>query len=178
MTKEREEFVSRVAHTPVRLSKPNDNESRYYPNCNEGVERVYHTMAQMLAIAVDERQDDWGLHRPHAQFAHSNSVSAATGLAPNEVHMGRLPRLPLDGFRPYWCRGTPESGPVTTWFIATWLMTRKRARTTLSAHTTPAPFLVLTAETLPSPTRCIQHLTSMWVVWHGCTILPLPSVRV
>ena len=25
---------------------------------------------------------------------YNNSVSAATGLAPNEVHMGRLPRLP------------------------------------------------------------------------------------
>ena len=52
-------------------------------------------MAQMLAMDVNERQDDWGLHLPHVEFAYNNSVSAATGLAPNEVHMGRLPRLPL-----------------------------------------------------------------------------------
>ena len=35
---------------------------------------------------------------PHVEFAYNNSVSAATGLAPNEVHLGRLPRLPLTVF--------------------------------------------------------------------------------
>ena len=57
-----------------------------------------HTMAQMLAMVVNERQDDWDLQLPHVEFAYNNSVSAATGLAPNEVHMGRLPRLPLTVF--------------------------------------------------------------------------------
>ena len=32
--------------------------SSYHPNCNGGVERVNHTMAQMLAMVVNERQDD------------------------------------------------------------------------------------------------------------------------
>ena len=32
------------------------------------------------------------------EFAYNNYVSAATGLAPNEIHMGRLPRLPLTIF--------------------------------------------------------------------------------
>ena len=67
---------------------------------------------------------------------------------------------------------------MTRWPIATWPPTGKRGRTTLSAHTTPSPFLVLTAETPPSPTRCVQHLTSLRMVGHGCTILPLPSARV
>ena len=34
----------------------------------------------------------------HVEFAYNNSVSAATGLAPNEVHMSTLPRLPLTIF--------------------------------------------------------------------------------
>ena len=72
--------------------------SSYNPNCNGGVERVNHTMAQMLAMVVDERQDDWDLHLPHVEFAYNNSVSAATGLTPNEVHMDRLPRLSLTVF--------------------------------------------------------------------------------
>ena len=72
--------------------------SSYHPNCNGGVERVNHTMAQMLAMVVNERQDGWDVHLPHVEFAYNNSVSAATGLAPNEVHMGRLPRLPLTVF--------------------------------------------------------------------------------
>ena len=69
--------------------------SSYHPDCKRGVERVNHTMAQMLAMVVNERQDDWDLHLPHVEFTYNNSVSAATGLAPNEVHMGRLPRPPL-----------------------------------------------------------------------------------
>ena len=52
----------------------------------------------MLAMVVNERQDGWDLHLPHVEFAYNNSVSAATGLAPNKVHMGRLPRLPLTVF--------------------------------------------------------------------------------
>ena len=52
-------------------------------------------MAQMLAMVVNARQDDWDLHLPHVEFAYNSSFSAATGLALNEVHMGRLPRLPL-----------------------------------------------------------------------------------
>ena len=49
-------------------------------------------------MVVNERQNDWDLHLPHVEFAYNNSVSAATGLALNEVHMGRLSRLPLTVF--------------------------------------------------------------------------------
>ena len=33
--------------------------SSYHPNGNGGVERVNHTMAQMLAMVVNKQQDDW-----------------------------------------------------------------------------------------------------------------------
>ena len=46
-------------------------------------------MAQIMAMVVNERQDHWDLQIPRVEFAYNNSVSAATGLAPNEVHMGR-----------------------------------------------------------------------------------------
>ena len=55
-------------------------------------------MAQMLAMVCNEYQNDWDVHLPHVEYAYNNSVSAATGLAPNEVHIGRLPRLPLTIF--------------------------------------------------------------------------------
>ena len=67
--------------------------SSYHPNGDGGDERVNHTMAQMLAMVVNERQDDWDLQLPHVEFAYNNSVIASMGLAPNEVHMRRLPRL-------------------------------------------------------------------------------------
>ena len=144
--------------------------SSHHPNCDGGVERVNHTMAQMLAMVVNERQDDWDLHLLHVKFTYNKSVSAATGLAPNEVHMGRLPRLFLMVF--------DRTGVVGRQPIANWPPTGKSARTTLSAHTTPSPFLALIAEIPPSPTRCVQHLSSLWVVGHGCTILPPQSARV
>ena len=35
--------------------------SSYHPTSNGGVERVNHTMAQILSMVVIERQDDWDL---------------------------------------------------------------------------------------------------------------------
>ena len=52
----------------------------------------------MLAIVCNEHQNDWDAHLPHVEYACNNSVSAATGLATNEVHTGRLPRPPLTVF--------------------------------------------------------------------------------
>ena len=72
--------------------------SAYHPSGNGGVERVNHTMAQMLAMVCNKHKNDWDAHLPHVEYAYNNSVNAATGLAPNEVHIGRLPRLPLAVF--------------------------------------------------------------------------------
>ena len=57
------------------------------------MERVNHTMAQMLAMVVNELQNIWDEQLPHVEFAYNISVGAGTGLAPNEVLMGRLVRL-------------------------------------------------------------------------------------
>ena len=53
--------------------------SACYPNGNGGVERVNYTMAQMLAMVCNERQDDWDIHLPNVEFAY-NTISAAIGL--------------------------------------------------------------------------------------------------
>ena len=52
----------------------------------------------MQAMVVNRRQDDWDLHLRHVELVYNDSVNAATCLAPNEVHMGRLRRLPLTVF--------------------------------------------------------------------------------
>ena len=72
--------------------------SAYHPTGNGGVERVNHIMAQMLAMVCNEHQNNWDVHFPHVEYAYNNSVNAATGLAPNEVHIRRLPQLPLAVF--------------------------------------------------------------------------------
>ena len=94
-----EQFCSKLSAAVYELLKVRKiATSAYHPRGNGGVERVNHTLAQMLAMVVNERQDNWDEHLPHVEFAYNNSVSAATGLSPNEVHMARLPRYPLTVF--------------------------------------------------------------------------------
>ena len=69
--------------------------SAYHPSGNGGVECVNHTMAQMLARVFNEHQNNLDVLLPHDEYAYNNSISAATGLAPNEVDRKCLPRLPL-----------------------------------------------------------------------------------
>ena len=46
-----------------------------------------HTMAQMLAMAVNELQNNRDKQLPHVEFAYNNSVSAAIGLAAIKVYL-------------------------------------------------------------------------------------------
>ena len=91
------QFCARLA-TAVYYGIHKLTTSAYHPSGNGGVKRVHDTMAQMLAIFSNEHQNDWDAHLPHVEYAYNNSVSAATGLAPNEIHIGRLPRLSLTAF--------------------------------------------------------------------------------
>lgn len=66
--------------------------SSYHAMGNGGTERVNHIMAQMLACVVNEKQGDWDEHLLHVKISY-NSVDAATGSAPNEIHLKRLLRF-------------------------------------------------------------------------------------
>ena len=57
------------------------------------VERLNHTLCQMLAYLITDDRNNWDDMLLHAIAAHNNNVSRCTGLAPNEVHIGRYPRL-------------------------------------------------------------------------------------
>ena len=52
----------------------------------------------MLSMVVNDRQNNWNLHLSHVMLSYNNSVNAATGLSPNELHLGRYPRLPITVF--------------------------------------------------------------------------------
>ena len=93
------QFCARLATTVYKLLGIHKlTTSAYHPSGNGGVERVNHITAQMLAMLCNEHQNDWDVHLPHVEYAYNNSVSAATGLAPNKVHIGRLLHLPLAAF--------------------------------------------------------------------------------
>ncbi|CAB1119842.1 unnamed protein product [Ectocarpus sp. CCAP 1310/34] len=59
------QFCSKLSQAVcARLAIRKVATSSYHPKGNTGVERVNHTMAQMLAMVVNERQDDWDIHLP------------------------------------------------------------------------------------------------------------------
>ena len=72
--------------------------SAYSPIGNGGVERVYHTVAKILVIGLQRTPNDWDAHIFHVEYAYYNTASAATGLASNAIHIGRLPRSSLAVF--------------------------------------------------------------------------------
>ena len=50
-------------------------------------------MTQNAAMVANESQNDWDVHLAHVESACNGSVSVATGLSPNDVHITRPPRL-------------------------------------------------------------------------------------
>lgn len=55
-------------------------------------------MAQTMSMVVYKRHNDWDVQGPQVESAYNNCASAATGLIPSEVHLGRLPRMPITVF--------------------------------------------------------------------------------
>ena len=135
-----------------------------------------HTMAQMQAMVVNE-QDDWDMRLLYVEFAYNDSVSAATGLAPDGVHMGRLPRLPLTVFERTAVAGHQSLARdhMACCDLAT--DRQQRASDIVRKRHALTVFLAFTAEIPPSPTRFVRPLNSPWVVWHGCTTQLPPSSR-
>ena len=90
------EFVARLSLTIYKLMRIRKiATTAFHPKSNGGVKRVNHSLAQMLSLVISEQQDDWDEWLPYVVQACNNSVSATTGLAPNEIHQGRMPRLPM-----------------------------------------------------------------------------------
>lgn len=69
--------------------------SSFHPQTNGCVERLNHTICQMLSHVVSSQQTDWDDYLLQVCYCHNNHVSKATGLAATEIHIGRYPRLPM-----------------------------------------------------------------------------------
>ena len=69
--------------------------SSFHPQTNGCVERLNHTVCQMLSHVVGAQQLDWDEYLLQVCYCHNNHVSKATGLAATEIHIGRYPRLPM-----------------------------------------------------------------------------------
>ena len=90
------EFISQVSRAVYEtLEAVNKFPSSYHPQTNVMVDRLNHTLCQMLSYLIADNQRNWDDMLMHAVAAYDNNVSRGTGLAPNEVHIGRYPRLPM-----------------------------------------------------------------------------------
>ena len=69
--------------------------SSAHAQTNGMVGRLNHTLCQMLSHLIADNQTNWDELLLHSVAAHNSSVSRGTGLAPNEVHIGRYSRLPM-----------------------------------------------------------------------------------
>ncbi|CAB1110683.1 unnamed protein product [Ectocarpus sp. CCAP 1310/34] len=69
--------------------------SSYHPQTNGMVERLNHTLCQMLSHLIADDQKNWDEYLSTAIAAHNNNMSRGTGLSPNEIHIGRYTRLPM-----------------------------------------------------------------------------------
>lgn len=62
---------------------------------NKRQHRMYQTFNGSNANGLRQGNIDWDVVLPHVELAYNKSVSQNTGLAPHEIHMGRIPRLAL-----------------------------------------------------------------------------------
>ncbi|GMF47516.1 unnamed protein product [Phytophthora fragariaefolia] len=63
------------------------------------VERFHKVWKDMVAMYVDEHQDDWDQWVPCAAYAHNGARHGTTGYTPNELMMGRRLRTPNELLR-------------------------------------------------------------------------------
>ena len=126
-------------------------------------------MAQLLSMGSNERQDNWDELLPRVESAYNSSVNLSTRLAPNEIHIGRLPRLPHCGSSTPPLLAATRAWTETTRPVATSPPSAKDAPTASSANPTPSPLHVLPAETTPLWTPFAFHSRTPWAAGRGST---------
>ena len=69
--------------------------SAYHLQTNGQLERMIHTLEDMLRICILEWKGDWERQLSLVEFAYNNSFHASIGMAPYEALYGRPCRSPL-----------------------------------------------------------------------------------
>ena len=70
--------------------------SAYFPSCNGLVERFNRTIVNMLAMFVQEQQNDWDLYIPWVLFAYRTAVNVSTHYSPFYLLHGYDATYPMD----------------------------------------------------------------------------------
>ena len=70
--------------------------SAYHLEGNGQVERMNHTVENMLAKVIAEDQQNWDLYLPKVLLAYRTSIHEVTGFTPYHLVFGQSPQLPID----------------------------------------------------------------------------------
>jgi hypothetical protein len=72
----------------------------FHPQTDGQTERANQTLKTILRAFVDQRQTNWDLLLPAAEFAYNNSVNPSTGYTPFFLNSGFHPRVPASLLQP------------------------------------------------------------------------------
>ncbi len=67
----------------------------YHPQANGMVERLNHTLADMLSMNINSTHTNWDEILPYVTFAYNSSMQESTGRTPFYLTYGREERLPV-----------------------------------------------------------------------------------
>ena len=79
------------------------------PRSDGMVERFNRTLATMLTMYCESKQNAWDQHLPYVMLAYRSSVHDSTGFSPNMMMLGREVELPLQAVV-----GSPQGEPWET----------------------------------------------------------------
>jgi transposase InsO family protein len=77
-------------HMDVKLAMS----TAYHPQTDGQTEVMNKTLGIMLRAFIDEKQTNWDILLPAAEFAYNNSVNHSTGYSPFFLNTGQHPRVP------------------------------------------------------------------------------------
>ncbi|BBH03402.1 hypothetical protein Prudu_014267 [Prunus dulcis] len=70
--------------------------SAFHPQTDGQTEVVNRSLGDLLRCLVGDKQGNWDLILPVAEFAYNNSANRTTGKSPFEIVYGVMPRPPID----------------------------------------------------------------------------------
>ena len=98
-------FTAKMMQKVVRAMETNhQTTTAYHPQANGLVERLNHTLADMLSMYVSRDHTNWDVTLPFVRFAYNTSKQESTGKSPFYLMHGRHPVIPIDAI----CGADPD----------------------------------------------------------------------
>lgn len=89
------EFETDFKNMVHRLAIDHIHTSVQHPASNGAVERLVHTLKNMLTAHLNDNPTNWFLTLSHMRMAYMTRVHSTLGVSPNEMLFGFRPELPL-----------------------------------------------------------------------------------